>query len=239
MFVIAGALVSLIEVRALRVIQGCFPPPLPPVEAEAAEPATKAAAAKKAAESAVRWRKMALVLKPYFLPEGLQHRLLVAVTWACLLASKLANLWAPLYLGSAIQQLSESKTLPLAEIVLYSGLMLANKLFKELQTIAYIKVKQTAYRELARTTFAHLHALSLEWHLQKKMGEVLRAMDRGVSAADNMVSYLFLYLLPAVAECIVTFIIFYAHFQIVGLASIAFLSFVLYIPQLTRTPSNR
>ena len=228
-FVIAGALASLVEVQALRVHQRYFPPPPPPADAAeiGAAATTKAAAAKQAAESAVRWRKMALVLRPYFLPEGLQHRLLVALTWACLLSSKLANLWAPLFLGSAIQQLSESKSLPLGQIVAYSALMLANKVFKELQTIAYIKVKQTAYRELARTTFAHLHSLSLEWHLQKKMGEVLRAMDRGVSAADNMVSYLFLYLLPAIAECVVTFMIFYTHFKIVGLASIAFLSFAL------------
>lgn len=52
--------------------------------------------------------------------------------------------------------------------------------------MVYLKVKQTAYVEIAEETFRHLHTLSLEWHLKKKMGNVLRSMDRGVSAANTL-----------------------------------------------------
>ena len=31
--------------------------------------------------------------------------------------------------------------------------------------------------------------LSLDWHLRKKMGEVLRVMDRGITSADSVMSY--------------------------------------------------
>ena len=30
--------------------------------------------------------------------------------------------------------------------------------------------------------------LSLDWHLRKKMGEVLRVMDRGITSADSVMS---------------------------------------------------
>jgi len=65
-------------------------------------------------------------------------------------------------------------------------------------------VKQQAYIEIAEQSFAHLHTLSLQWHLKKKMGNVVRSMDRGTDAANNLITYLFLYLVPAIAECIAT-----------------------------------
>lgn len=65
-------------------------------------------------------------------------------------------------------------------------------------------MKQQAYIEIAEQSFAHLHTLSLQWHLKKKMGNVVRSMDRGTDAANNLITYLFLYLVPAIAECIAT-----------------------------------
>ena len=73
----------------------------------------------------------------------------------------------------------------------------------------YLRVKQTAYSQIAGSTFKHLHSLSLEWHLKKKMGNTLRSMDRGVSAADTVVTYLFLYLGPTFAEMVMVLFIFY------------------------------
>jgi len=43
---------------------------------------------------------------------------------------------------------------------------------KELQSLVYLKVKQTAFVQVAVMTFAHVHTLSLDWHLRKKMGQV-------------------------------------------------------------------
>jgi len=162
-------------------------------------------------------------------PAGWLNRALVVLTWSALILQKVCTLWSPLFIGEAVQTLADGGGVPYLAIIVYSLLVLSNKFLKEVQNISYIKVKQTAYRQLAVQTFWHLHALSLEWHVAKKMGEVLRSMDRGVNAANNMVSYLFLYLMPAVVECVLTFMIFYSHFEVVGLASVAFLSFAVYI----------
>ena len=82
--------------------------------------------------------------------------------------------------------------------------------------------------QVAEFTFVHLHSLSLEWHLKKKMGQVLRAMDRGIAAADNVVQYLCLSLFPTLVECVFTLVIFWAHFKLPILAAVAMLSFAMY-----------
>ncbi|GBG24175.1 ABC transporter ATP-binding protein [Hondaea fermentalgiana] len=171
------------------------------------------------------------VMKPYFWPRGFMNKLRCLLTWVFLGLSKACNLASPLYIGKAVQELSEAGTTEgtvFFHIVMFSGLTLGSKLLKEMQNVVYLKVKQTAYVEVAEETFTHLHALSLEWHLKKRMGNVLRSMDRGVSAANTLVTYLFLYLLPSVAECVVVFVIFYSHFDIPTVSATAFISFVAY-----------
>lgn len=56
---------------------------------------------------------------------------------------------------------------------------------------------QAAYHEIAVRTFAHLHSLSLQWHISKRSGVVLRAMDRGIGSASTVVDNLFLRLVSA------------------------------------------
>jgi ABC-type transport system involved in Fe-S cluster assembly fused permease/ATPase subunit len=73
-----------------------------------------------------------------------------------------------------------------------------------------------------------VHSLSLDWHLKKKMGNVLRSMDRGVNASNTVVTYLLLYLGPTIAECVAVFIIFYLHFSLPLLSSATFVAFGLY-----------
>ena len=87
---------------------------------------------------------------------------------------------------------------------------------------------QVAYAEICSTTFNHLLNLSLHWHLKKKIGVVIRAMDRGTDAADTVVTYLFLYLLPAIGECLAVCIVFLVHFQQWELSVLLFSSLLLY-----------
>jgi ABC-type transport system involved in Fe-S cluster assembly fused permease/ATPase subunit len=182
------------------------------------------------------WRKSFWqVLKPYFWPRGAMNKLRCLLTWAFLALSKATNLMSPIYMGYVVQALTDdAKTghLDMASVtrnvLVYSLLSLASKVLKELQNVVYLAVKQTAYVEIASQTFTHLHSLSLEWHLKKKMGNVLRSMDRGLDAANQIVTYLFLYLVPTVIECMVVFIIFYQHFNVPAISATAFMAFVAY-----------
>lgn len=52
-------------------------------------------------------------------------------------------------------------------------------------------VHQNSHTRLPRFTlqvclFAHLHGLSLRWHLERRTGDVLRSVDRGTSSVNNL-----------------------------------------------------
>ena len=84
--------------------------------------------------------------------------------------------------------------------------------------MVYLKVAQAAFVQLSETTFVHLHRLSLDWHLRKKLGEVMRSMDRGIAACDTLMKYLFLWLVPAFAECLIVCVMFATYYQMATVA---------------------
>ncbi len=123
------------------------------------------------------------------------------------------NLLAPLYIGQAAQTLASEQRVPYGELAAYTAFRYGSGFLSELQKIIYLGVKQHAFAEIAEGTFRHLLGLSLDWHLRKKMGEVLRVMDRGISSADSVMNYLVLFLAPSVAECGVTIGLFFIKFR--------------------------
>eukprot|EP01064_Diplonema_japonicum_P013949 TRINITY_DN21487_c0_g1_i1.p1 TRINITY_DN21487_c0_g1~~TRINITY_DN21487_c0_g1_i1.p1 ORF type:complete len:793 (+),score=149.52 TRINITY_DN21487_c0_g1_i1:37-2379(+) len=174
------------------------------------------------------FKAIRVILQPYFTPKGFMNRVRVLLTWACIIGTKVCNLYTPLIMGLIITDLGKPEK-PYGKIILYILLSLAAKGLPQLQSSIYVKVKQTAFIEMSEKVFSHVHSLSLEWHLRKKMGDVVRYMDRGTAAADSVVSYLFLFFLPTIGECIATFIIFYHHFSEPTVTGICMLSFNLYM----------
>lgn len=183
-------------------------------------------------EALVRPKKSSLrgmwkILRPYFLPTGWLPKLRTAATFVIMAGSKGCNLLSPLAIGRAAQTLADGRV-PYADLGMYCALRFGSSALSELQKLVYIRVKQTAFAEIAETTFRHLLGLSLDWHLRKKMGEVLRVMDRGISSADSVMNYLILFLAPSIAECLVTLCLFFTHFRSPELSATALLSFVIY-----------
>lgn len=173
------------------------------------------------------WREFFLLLRPYFWPRGVPHRLAAAACFIALGLSKVANLLAPIYLGAATDQLVAGQ-FPAGAIIAYGVLRFLVSLFEEGQRLIYLQVKQAAYHEVAVATFEHLHRLSLQWHITKRSGVVLRAMDRGISSAATVVDNLFLRLVPSVLEMIALVIIFFTRYHSPGASFTIIASFVAY-----------
>jgi len=185
------------------------------------------------------------VLKPYFWPstgertEVLLNRFCALLTWVCVAGSKASNLVAPICLAGAINGVtaalgrgpgSQPMTAKVViNLVMYAFLSFLSKGLKELQSLVYIRVQQAAYIEIADQTFVHLHCLSLDWHLRKKMGNVIRSTDRGIAAAQQTMQYVCLYLLPTLAEAVVVNLIFVFHFKNTRLAIFVFLNLYFYV----------
>ncbi len=176
------------------------------------------------------------VLKPFFWPdEGSEsatvNRVRTTATWLSVFASKSCSLLAPFFLLDATDQLiAGDYNAAWKNIAYFSTLLLGRSFFKEIQGALYAKVKQQALIQLQRYTFSHLHKLSLGWHLTKKTGAVMKSMDRGIDATSTLVTYMFLYLIPAIGECIAVMILFFSKYSEVYLVGISIaVSVTLYI----------
>jgi len=178
---------------------------------------------------------IATLLKPYVWPDktadsAIMNRARAIMTWACVILSKVCNLSAPILLGKASTALAHqdyTKTIYLSTG--YAAVQFLGSMFKEGQSLVYLRVAQAAFVQLSETTFVHLHRLSLDWHLQKKLGEVMRSMDRGIAACDTLMKYLFLWLIPSLAECVIVCIMFATYYSYAPLAIVVFYSVWIYI----------
>lgn len=172
------------------------------------------------------------ILRPYFIPTGVVNKIIVSVTVIVVLASRFSNIVAPLMMGRAVDRLTaDPPEMPYTEVILFGVFSLLPTLFQELQEVLSAWVWRVAFAEVAEHTFRHVHALSLEWHLKKRMGNVVRAMDRGLNAAESLVGWVVLYMGPAFASACATFVLFVVHFDQPTVAAVTafFLAFYCWL----------
>jgi len=175
------------------------------------------------------------LLKPYVWPDktadsAVTNRIRACMTWVCVIFSKGCNLTAPILLGKASTALAHQQyTECIYYAVAYASVQFFGSLFREGQSLVYLKVAQAAFIQLSEQVFVHLHRLSLDWHLRKKLGEVMRSMDRGIAACDTLMKYLFLWLVPALVECLIVCIMFATYYNYAPLAVVVFYSVWIYI----------
>lgn len=135
-------------------------------------------------------KALLIILKPYFWPSrtstsALMNRTRAIMTWVCVASSKACSLTSPIFLGKAASALARFDYASCARnAVIYSCFQFSSTFLKEMQSLIYLKVAQAAFVQLSEVSFFHLHSLSLDWHLRKKLGEVIRSMDRGILAVS-------------------------------------------------------
>jgi ABC-type multidrug transport system fused ATPase/permease subunit len=197
--------------------------------------ATKKGMTKEQEQNKIHLSTLRPLLRPYFWPDetantAFGNRIRAVSTWVCVILSKVCNLVSPLYLGWASTALAHGQIYDcIWYSVAYSVISWFGSTLKECQSLVYLEVAQAAFVQLSETAFGHLHRLSLDWHLKKKLGEVIRSMDRGIAACDTLMKYLFLWLAPALIECVVVCGIFATYFQYLPLAVTVFYFVLLYV----------
>jgi ATP-binding cassette, subfamily B, heavy metal transporter len=148
------------------------------------------------------------LLFPFLWPKnhnGLKIRIILAIVF--LLLSKITNLISPPILGSVVDSLTdltegmhELTIIPIALIIAYGLSRIATKLFGELRNAIFSKVSQNAIRQLTLNTFAHLHSLSLQFHLNRKTGALSKFIDRGTKGVDFLMNYVLFNVIPTIIE---------------------------------------
>jgi ATP-binding cassette subfamily B protein len=168
------------------------------------------------------------MLLPYLWPNHqpeLRLRVVVAIVFLILATS--ATSYSPLFLGYAIDALTTSKVehghtvvvkialgYSLAMVAAYIISRILMQALAQLRDGIFAKVQYHAMREVAVSTFAHIHTLSLRFHLERKTGGLGRVIDRGIKGIDNLLSFALFSIFPTVLLFIFYTIILLEKFDV-------------------------
>ena len=172
---------------------------------------------------------------PYLWPAK-DLRLQAAVV-ACFILMVLAsgvNLLVPIAAGKITDALAgedEPPYLPVTAIFIFIGLKLLqgpSGYLTSLREYLWIPISQYSYLELSVAAFEHVHGLSLDFHLGKKTGEVLSALNKGNSINTFLGQVTFQFFPMLVDLSIAIFFFFYVFDPYQALAVAAMSSVYMY-----------
>lgn len=170
---------------------------------------------------------------PYLWPKdqpGLRLRISFALV--LVLVSKSVQLSMGFVYAAAINRmqpgLESGAAIAIALVAAYAGARFAGVLFDNLRNIVFERVGQDATRRLAVNVFAHLHALSLRFHLSRRTGAVTKVIERGTKSIDTMLYFLLFNIAPTVVELAAVTVIFWTKFGL-GLVTATLTMVVVYI----------
>ncbi len=144
------------------------------------------------------------VLKTLF-PYLLEFRARIALAVACLVLAKLASVGLPFILKHIVDDLdadgaSQLITLPLGLLLAYGVVRFSNVLFGELRDTLFGRVTERAMRRVGLKVFRHLHALDLEFHLNRRTGGLSRDIERGTNGISFLLRFMVFNILPTLLE---------------------------------------
>lgn len=155
----------------------------------------------------------------------------------CLILAKLATVGVPVLLKYIVDHLDSSQLmlqLPIVLLVGYGALRLATALFNELRDILFARARYHAVRRLSAEVLAHLHQLSLRFHLDRRTGSISRDLERGTQSLSSLSNYFVFIVIPTVFEIVlVTAILFGSYtlkFSVVTISTVViYIVFTLWV----------
>ncbi|KUI61911.1 Heavy metal tolerance protein [Cytospora mali] len=130
------------------------------------------------------------VFFPYLWPaKKVKLQMLVLLCFVLVILQRAVNVLVPIQLGVLVKALTEAAKLgadamPWKQLFIFLGLKLMqgpSAILGSLRSILWIPVTQHSYVSLQTAAFEHVHSLSLDFHLGKRTGELLSALNKGGS----------------------------------------------------------
>ncbi len=173
------------------------------------------------------------------LPYLLEFKGRVALVLTLLVLAKLANVGVPLLLKEIVDALNKPQAMLLVPVFLVLGyglLRLFSTLFGQLRDALFAKVTQRTIRRVALQVFAHLHSLSLRFHLDRQTGGVSRDIERGTRGISSLLTVLLFNILPTLLEIglvmAILLVKYNAWFTIITLVTlVTYVIFTLFITE--------
>jgi ABC-type transport system involved in Fe-S cluster assembly fused permease/ATPase subunit len=138
-------------------------------------------------------------------PYLMAFRSRIGLAMLCLIAAKVASVGLPFILKNIVDQLDKTDQpailiLPIALLIAYGVLRFANVLFGELRDTIFGRVTERAMRQVGLTVFQHLHALDLEFHLNRRTGGLSRDIERGTTGINFLLRFMVFNIVPTFIE---------------------------------------
>ena len=182
------------------------------------------------AQRDIGWRALARLVGPHLWPrDSLELRARAVIAFALLVIAKLINIAVPFFLKMVIDQVSRPSlaAVPVAALIAYGAARLGASLFGELQDAVFAKVGQRAGRRMALRVYEHLFQLSLAYHLQRRTGELSRAIERGVKSMAFLLQTALFSMAPVLVEFVLVLAILLWRYPF-SFAAITFVTVAAY-----------
>lgn len=129
----------------------------------------------------------------------------IAITLVVTLLLSLLMVCLPFVLSVIIKQLSsthEQLSIVMALLIGYGLLWMFIQLLTQFRSFMVAYLIEDGLRNLSLSLFDHLHTLSLRFHLDRKTGEVLHAIERAQNGFETIVWGALLFIVPVGIELI-------------------------------------
>ncbi|KAF9923352.1 Homocysteine S-methyltransferase 1 [Linnemannia zychae] len=178
------------------------------------------------------WPKIKRLL-PFVYPRGdpwLQF--MVFLTFLFLILGRVVNVAVPILTLRIVGSLAEQNgKFDVGAILLYvfvRYLQGSSGLINAARAWSWVPIEQYTNSALTIHFFEHVHNLSLEFHLNRKTGELLRILDRGTSSIVTLFSTVLFQLIPVISDVIIA-VVFLTMAWSWKYAVIVFVTIVLYV----------
>ena len=156
------------------------------------------------------------VFFPYLWPsKSARLQGVVLMCFVLVVLQRVVNILVPAQLGVITDTFKDRKIdavwLDLGLFLLYKLLQGPSGLLGSVRSILWVPVSQHTYRALTTAAFEHVHSLSLDFHLGKRTGEVLSALNKGASINQFLEQVTF-QVVPMLVDLLVAIIYFYVRF---------------------------
>lgn len=175
------------------------------------------------------WRSLTTLI-PYIL----EHKTRVGFALSCLVLAKVASVGLPFILKYVVDDLEQMNdgvlavAVPIALIVAYGVVRLSTVLLGEVRDTLFGRVTERAMRRVGLKLFNHLHALDLDFHLNRQTGGLSRDMERGTSGISFLMRFMVFNIVPILLEITFVVIIFFTNYGI-EFAAITLASIIAYV----------
>ena len=170
----------------------------------------------------------------YLWPKGqpaMRVRVLLAV--ACLVLAKVAVIFVPLFYRDAVDALGgelgkQPLAVPVGIILAYGAARVLSLAFGELRDAVFARVGQRAIRTIAGEVFAHLHSLSLRFHLERQTGGLSRVIERGTRSIETLLRFSLFSIFPTLVEISLVFFVMWKALDL-SIALVTLATVLVYI----------